>query len=905
MKGISVGAPSFEHHFNGLGVNTSTPRISWNFAQLDASCDGWQQASYDVEVLFDREDVQSFSVQSNGSVCVPWPARPLKSREAAKVRVRCYGGSREDGKDTVADQATEWSPWSSVEAALLYTSDWVAEWIAAESQERNKDDSLRPIRLTKTFLIPYTSRVRKARLYITSRGCYDAAINGLPVSDQAMAPGWQSYKHRLHYQILDVTDLLIAGSKHKIDVTVAAGWYASALAWAGGRRYYFGDRLALLAQLMVDFEDDSQTLVISSNDSWETQSSPIISSEIYNGEIHNLQEKHDPKESSIARVIDGTEAKLASPDAPPVRVTEQVRPIKLFKSRSGKQLIDFGQNLVGRLRIRELSKGAGSEVSFSHAEVLENDELGRRPLRGAASTDTLICGSTDIIDWAPKFTFHGFRYVEVTGWSENDEQCPLTVDSLVAEVLHTDMEWSGWFECSHPMVNKLHENARWSMRGNFLSIPTDCPQRDERLGWTGDIQVFAPSANFLYNTTGMLNNWLDDLAAEQLSSDHNGIPPFVVPDVISKAHDQDDAFWPKLPNAVWDDVAILLPWALYRASGDPYTLEKQYKSMTTWLDVGVRRGEDGLWDADLYQLGDWLDPLAPPSEPGNGRTNGTVVADAYLIHITRIMAESAAILTRTEAALRYRSEYDTLLRRFQSKYITPSGLVAADTQTALALTIKFGLLRDAEQLRVAGDRLARHVRMQQFRVATGFAGTPIILQALTISGHADLAYRMLLEKQCPSWMYAVSMGATTIWERWDSMLPDGSINPGEMTSFNHYALGSVVNWLHETVGGISALEPGWKKVLVQPLPGGKLTSAKVTHDSPYGRIECSWKSEKGSFEMSLSLPPNTTAEVVLPSRDKTSAGSGTHAFKCDIEEMTWPPSAIMPPFWPQPSAVCV
>ena len=924
MRGIEVTAPRFEHHHNGLSVDTSTPRLSWSFTQHDDNCNGWHQISYEVEVLFDgNQIVEKSEVKSSQCICVPWPARPLKSREAAKVRVRCQGRAGKDVDSNTTDQPTEWSPWSVVEIALLDSAAWTAQWIAPPEQEKNENGSLKPIRVAKSFQVPFEGRntVKRARLYVTARGCYDAYINGQVVGKDAMAPGWQSYTHRLHYQVYDVTDILSTDGKNTIDVCVGPGWYASALAWAGGRRCFFGNELSLLAQLMVDFEDGIGTFVLASDNSWKVLECPIISSEIYNGEIFDMSAKvdawvalQDESHLQSVRVVKPPLAKLISPEAPPVTVVRHVRPTNILRSKSGKFLVDFGQNLVGRLCVKNLQKPSGTVVSFSHAEVLEADELGRRPLRNAASTDKVICDGSNLSEWTPKFTFHGFRYVEITGWTCEDRECPLGLDNITAQVMHTDMRPIGSFECSHDMVNKLHENATWSMRGNFLSVPTDCPQRDERLGWTGDIQVFAPSANFLFDTTGMLGNWLEDLAAEQLSPEHNGVPPFVVPDVISKAHDKDDAFWPKIPNAVWDDVAVLLPTTLYQASGDTNVLQKQYQSMKAWLDRGVRRGTDRLWDPELYQLGDWLDPIAPPAEPGNGRTDGTLVADAYLVQVTRKMADSCTTLGKSEDAARYDVDHASLLATFRRKYITAAGLIASDTQTALALGIVFELLQTDAELKTAGDRLARSVRMQQFRVATGFAGTPIILHALTATGHSDLAYRMLLEQQCPSWMYAVLMGATTIWERWDSMLPDGSINPGEMTSFNHYALGSVVNWMHEVVGGISALEPGWRKVLVRPIPGGGLTWAKVKHESPYGTIECSWRIESDAFKMTVQLPPNTMGKVILPVIQSTSllddqgygareVGSGIHNFECTFGPQPKPPQAIMPPFWPQPQPV--
>ena len=916
---IIVTNVRFEQHHSGFGVSTAAPRISWSFRQVKDAVIGWEQSSYEVEVVFGANDKgESYLVESPTSVYVPWPARGLRSRESASVRVRCYGSTTDSRETRTACDATGWSEWSRVEAALLSDSDWTAQWIAASKQQKDEAGALQPIKLLKSFSLPSDQNVRRAKLYITARGCYEAFINGGRVGDERLSPGWQSYKHRLHYQIFDVTQNLSANHANELSVTVAAGWYASALAWAGGRRCFFGDELSLLAQLMVEFEDDDKTLIIHSDDTWTSAPSPNISAELYTGVIYDQSLAIGTNESNMdnVRVVEGPkESRIVSPDSPPVRITQSLKPQEIFRSPSGKILMDFGQNLVGRLHVKSLTKPASTKVSFAHAEVLENGELGRRPLRYATSTDTVICNGSELKDWAPEFTFHGFRYVEVVGWTPDDQNCPLTENSVEAQVLHTDLRRIGHFECSHPLINKLHTNAMWSMRGNFLSLPTDCPQRDERLGWTGDIQVFAPSASFLYDTTGMLGNWLEDLAAEQLSPEHGGVPPFVVPDVISQANPEDEAFWIKTPNAVWDDAAVLIPWSLHRASGDPKILERQLQSMTTWLDRGVRRGADNLWDPELYQLGDWLDPIAPPSEPGNGRTNGTLVADAYLVHVTGKVAEICKALIQKDLEDKYTRDYEQLIETFQCKYITRAGLIVGDSQTAMALAIMFDLLETPEQRRTLGDRLARAVRLQQFRVATGFAGTPIILHALSKAGYPQHAYRMLLEKRCPSWMYAVSMGATTIWERWDSMLPDGSINPGEMTSFNHYALGSVVNWLHEYVSGISPLSPGWKEILVRPVPGGDLRHAKVSHHSPYGLIECEWKIEEDdkTFVLQVTVPPNSRARIVLPGSEKKEAseeqsqfewvGSGFHTFQCALYKQQWPPEAIMPPFWPQPKPV--
>ncbi|KAJ5338260.1 hypothetical protein N7452_004988 [Penicillium brevicompactum] len=880
-----IDSLSFEQHSTGFGIGISSPRISWTFA-TDENTRDWEQTEYDIEIAHDKSfKSESYHVISSDSVLVPWPSHPLESRGIAHVRVRSYGG--------LVPASTEWSRWMTVECGLLDKQDWTARAITGEAKQ--PEGPLRPIRFRKTFSLPH-GPMQRARLYITSLGVFQAYINGAPVGDHFMAPGWTSYHHRLNYEVFDVSSLLRQGESNTIAVEVAEGWYATRLGFLGGHRYLYGDEMALIAQLEVESATGIE-LVAASDSTWKSHQSAIISSEIYDGEIYNaLEEQAGWNRHTFAlesswtsvREIEFPKAELVAPNAPPVRVTETVKPIQIITTPSQKKIVDFGQNLVGRVRIPSLNIGSGDTIVLTHAEVLEDQELGTRPLRVAKCTDKVTSAGEEM-DWAPQFSFHGFRYVQVEHWDP-------TLDNIVAEVMHTDLTRTGWFNCSHPMINQLHKNATWSMRGNFLSIPTDCPQRDERLGWTGDIQVFAPSDSFLYNTSGMLGDWLKDLALEQLEN-AKAIPPFVVPSVIS------EELWPIFPQAIWDDVTILLPWTLYQNYGDLDILRRQYPSMTGWLDRGVQRGPDRLWDDSLFQLGDWLDPTAPPDQPGNARTDGTLVADAYLVHVTKVLGEISALIGESTDAARYNSEYRKLKLRFQEKYVSPEGWLIGDTQTALALVLVFDLLDNPNQVVAAGTRLARSVRKSKFQVSTGFAGTPLITHALTKTGYPQLAYRMLQEKNCPSWMYPITMGATTIWERWDSMLPDGSINPGEMTSFNHYALGSIINWLHKTVAGVSPLEPGWRHILVQPMPGGTVTSAEAIYETSYGRLECRWEVKDGSaFHLEVIIPPNSKARVILPSQsgeeDGQWIGSGKYGFTTTFHSQAdWPPKALLPPMF--------
>jgi alpha-L-rhamnosidase len=394
------------------------------------------------------------------------------------------------------------------------------------------------------------------------------------------------------------------------------------------------------------------------------------------------------------------------------------------------------------------------------------------------------------------------------------------------------------------------------MRGNFLDVPTDCPQRDERLGWTGDLQVFSPTASFLYDVSGLLQSWLRDLAADQRKS--GGSVPHVIPNVLGVNSSG---------AAAWADAATVVPTVLYEQFGDIGILADQFESIRAWVDhVASLAGESRLWDTG-FQYGDWLDPTAPPDKPAQARTDKALVASAYFIHSADLVARTAELLGHIDDQQRYRSLAAEVRAAFAREYITASGRLMSDAETAYALALVFDLLPTAEQRQRAGERLNELVRESGYRIRTGFVGTPLICDALCSTGHYVAAYRLLLQQECPSWLYPVTMGATTVWERWDSMLPDGSINPGEMTSFNHYALGAVADWMHRTIGGLAPSEPGYRRMHIHPRPGGGLTHARARHITPYGLAECAWKIEDGKIDLDVIIPANTTAQVTLPGSD--------------------------------------
>ncbi|PSR89028.1 bacterial alpha-L-rhamnosidase-domain-containing protein [Coniella lustricola] len=905
----------------------------------------WQQRSYIVlrqrlvagagsrpQLGLTRDtELDSASVHSTAHVvaspdCIltPWPGPALVSRERTAVAIvgantasafrdpeRRF--SHEESLSAAAEGPLEWT---TVEAGLLKASDWKARFITSTDPPPSANDiPHRPVIYQKTFtynIINSTDATSSssqqqykseyARLYISALGLYEAYINGVRVGDSHMAPGWTSYHHRVQYQTYDVTGLLrqSCGAENTLTVEVAEGWYAGRLLWVPGLRNLYGDKPGFIAQLEMHGRDTMQQVV--SDESWGCRPSPRLSASIYDGEVYdacaaapasqqsdlvvdrNVGGVHDWHRTRVLD-FDFDKVQLVATDAPPVRITQFVKPINVFKSPSGKTLVDFGQNLVGRVQIRGIARQAGHTISIKHAEVLDHGELGTRPLRDAKATDQYIfSGSEDRRNFhhAPAFTFHGFRYAELEGWSLDDADNAPSADTLAALVVGSDMKRTGRFACSNELVNKLHENVTWSMRGNFLSIPTDCPQRDERLGWTGDIQAFAPTAVFLYASVGFLTNWLRDLSIDQAAPGRNGCVPVVIPDVLHGRSEQNDS-----PVAVWDDAAILVPWALYRWSGDVAMLRRQLGSMKAHLHSSIRRGPDGLWDDSLFQFGDWLDPNAPADQADLARTDGTLVADAYLVHVTDVMAKISVEIGNASDAQSYQAEFDTLKKRFADKYISKQGLVVSDSQTGLALAICFDLLASPAQLKAAGDRLERLVRQSRFKVATGFAGTPLVLHALTRVDKTEVAYEMLQCKDCPSWLYPVTMGATTIWERWDSMLPDGSLNPGAMTSFNHYALGSVADWLHSVVGGLQPAAPGWRRFLVRPRPGGGLKWCRVSFEGPYGTVRAGWHMGEGDkvLNLRLEVPPLCQALVVLPGQTEAEGrlvGAGICEVQCDL-----------------------
>ncbi|MGO4807108.1 family 78 glycoside hydrolase catalytic domain [Arthrobacter sp. 2MCAF15] len=859
---MRISTPRFEHHREALGIGEARPRISW----LQTGPGTSPQTAYEVEVT-DPETgaVTVHRVASPESILVPWPAEALPSRACRSVRVRVTG---------IDGATSDWSDAGAVETGNLNAADWRASFVApVESDEDSAKEPRTAYLLRSTFETRGT--VAQARLYSSALGVYEFEINGARVGQDILAPGWNSYQDRLRYQTYDVTGLVATGL-NGWGARLADGWYRGRLGFNGGINNIYGDRTALLAQLHLRYEDGSESVHVTGPD-WSSRQSEITSSGLLEGETVDARKLVDGwSESGLEAigwnpvVVQRDFATLVAPDGPPVRETERLRPVSIKQVGDRVHLLDFGQNLVGRLRLT-VSGERGRTITLRHAEILQDGRLCRGPLRHAAATDSYTLRGGGPESFEPRFTTHGFRYVEIENWPGEP-----TADGVAAVVVHTDMERTAWIETSHPGLNRLEENIRWGMRGNFVDVPTDCPQRDERLGYSGDLHVFAPTAATLYDSSGFVRDWLKDLLADQ-AREASGVPPVFSPDI--------PVIMPfpvppgNLPAAGWSDAIIGVPWAMYRHFGDAALLELAYPGMTAWASaVEALAGPGRVWDKG-FQFGDWLDPAAPPDNPSASSTENALVATAYFAHSMRTLAATAGVLGRAIDQTRYAALSEEISEAFRKRFVLGPGKMTSDTQAAYTLALRFDLLEGTDDRRAAGHRLADLVAESGFTVGTGFLATPHVCDALVDTGHIDEAYALLLGDTCPSWLYQVSMGATTVWERWDSLLPDGTVNPGEMTSFNHYAFGAVSDFIHRRVGGIAIEEPGHRTVRIAPRPGGGIDHAHTRHLTPYGAVDVSWRLKAGKLRCTATIPVGVEAVIDLPGTSERRTGNGTFTYE--------------------------
>jgi alpha-L-rhamnosidase len=846
-----------------LGLGVRRPRLSWWLPEGAA-----QQVAHAIEV----DGCALAPVDTAQSVLVPWPGDALTSRQRVEWRVKVWTDLGE----------SEWSEPAWVETGLLDRTDWAAEWITPVEADVPPAGHRPATVLRRTFTIDtLDAATAGARLYATAHGLYEASLNGRRVGDVELAPGFTAYWANLHVQTYDVSDLLVRG-ENVWEVVLADGWYRGKHGnWQAADNY--GTQLAFLGQLHVG------DAVITSDRAWTWAEGPIRAADLMDGQ----REDHRvvPHAWSPVAMVELDFERLATSPAPPVRAVEALRPRAVRRISATRQVVDVGQNLNGHVRLHHLGP-VGTEVTLVHGEVLDVD--GSVSLENVANdrvcveqTDSVVSAGRRGDTFDPRFTTHGFQYVQI-----DDHPHRLTPDDVSAVVVHTDLRRTGWFRCSDERINRFHEIADWSFRGNACDIPTDCPTR-ERAGFTGDWQVFLPSAAFLYDVAGFSLKWLRDLAHDQRD---DGCVLNVAPDPKrAGGADGPDDYWPYIQgSAGWGDAIVTVPWHLYRAYGDRDVLAELWPNMVAWVDFAARAArtqryppraaarpepaphEEYLWDGGFH-WGEWLEP-GGDAEPFYAVDQGNV-ATGFLHHSAALLARIARILGHDGDAARYEALATRARDAWRAEYLDADGVLTVPTQAAHVRALAFELVPDDLRAPTAA-RLVDLIRAAGTHLGTGFLATPHLLPVLADTGHLDVAYELLCQDTVPSWLAMVERGATTVWEDWEGIDADGVAH----ASLNHCSKGAVIAFLHAYVGGVQLddEQTAYRRFRIASRPGGGITWAEAVHDSPYGRIESSWRVDGNRFSLTTAVPPGTTAQVVLPDGTRHEQTPGAARYQCEL-----------------------
>ncbi|MFC2136976.1 family 78 glycoside hydrolase catalytic domain [Bacteroidota bacterium] len=862
-KKLKITNLKTEYKTNPIGISNPNPRLSWEIISDLSNC---KQTAYQIQVAFSEESLKnnknifwdSGKVNSDQSIHLEYEGPSLKTGQRVYWHVKVW-----DNKDNESD----WSSTIFWEMGILNISEWVASWIEPDMNENVSVSTPCPY-LRKEFEL--TKNIITARVYVSSLGLYQLNLNGKKVGDELFTPGWTSYQKRIQYQVYDITQQLLKG-QNAIGIILGDGWYRGYLVWQGNKNMY-GDNTSLILQLKITYQDGSEEIIVS-DETWKSSIGPILQSDIYNGETYDARleksdwDKPDFNDDDWKKVVIKNHSKeiLVSSEGLPVKITEEITPIEKIITPKGELIFDLGQNIVGWIQFK-LKGAKGEKITLKHAEVL--DEQGNfyiENLRSAKCTDQYIFKGEGIEVYEPHFTFHGFRYVKI-----EDYPGDISINDIAAKVIHSEMKSIGDFECSDPLINQLQKNIQWGLRGNFLDVPTDCPQRDERLGWTGDAQVFAPTACFNMDAASFYTKWMKDFIIEQKE---DGSVPWVVPNVIK---DGAGTGWSDgFGSAGWADAVVIIPWTIYHTYGDNLILKNQYNSMKSWVDYMIKHaGERHIFDYGFH-YGDWLSFAeyysyrynAPDYGYAGANTEKDLIATAYFYYTTSLLHKIARILNKEEDEKIYGNHLPKIKEAFKKEFVTSTGRLTSNTQTAYVLALSFDIMPD-EMREIAAKRLADDV--EHFgHLTTGFLGTPLICHALTETGYPELAYMLLFNKNYPSWLYPVTKGATTIWERWDGIKPDGSFQDAGMNSFNHYAYGAVGNWLYSKVAGINIDpdHPGYKKIIIKSHFTEKLSFVKAEHHSMYGKIVSHWEIKNENKYLNLVVPVNTSAQIHIPTNN--------------------------------------
>lgn len=695
--------------------------------------------------------------------------------------------------------------------------------------------------LRRSFVVK--GAVRRARVYATALGVYELSLDGEKVGDQSLAPGWTDYRERVRYQVYDVTDRL-AGGEHALGAVVGPGWFAGHAGLFGAYGFY-GATPALRVQLEIEYEDGT-TQRVTTDDEWRRADGPWAWGDLFDGEVYDARraipgwDTPGFDDSGWARATTRAETRNLEADVcQPVRTLAELPAVGLTEPAPGRWTFDLGQNMVGVARLR-LEQPAGTVVTLRYGEMLNPDgTVYTANLRAAPSTDVYVCRGGGVETWRPRFTFHGFRYVEVTGLAT----APVP-DAVTGVVLGTDTPVAGSFACSDERINRLQSNIVWGMRGNYLSVPTDCPQRDERMGWMADAQVFAPTALMNADAGPFMRKWLADVRdAQREDGAFSDVSPAT--------------FGLNYGSPAWADAGTVVPWAVYEETGDLRVLGRNIDAMAAWVDWCEAHSTGLIRDRDRgNDYGDWLSIGADTSKE--------LIGTAYFAHAADTVARAMDALGRAGDAARYRGLFGRVRRAFNDRYVHADGSIEGDTQTAYVLALRFGLLDEPVRSGAVG-RLVADVEGRGWRLSTGFVGVSHLLGVLDGAGRADVAERLLMQNEFPSWLFSVKHGATTVWERWDGWTPETGPHPDvSMNSFNHYSLGSCGRWLYEGVAGLRPAEAGWGRAEIRPAATGALSWARARHHSVRGWFGSSWRREGGMFTLEAEVPANAEAEVWVP-----------------------------------------
>jgi alpha-L-rhamnosidase len=915
---LRVSGLRCEYLVDPLGIDERAPRLSW---MLESARRGARQVASRVRVASTPEKLSagggdlwdSGRVEGHPTVHITYAGRLLRSRDVCHWCVEVW----DEAGNTARSAPARWT------MGLLDRTDWSARWIASDPEVIKRDSEAvaptltepgTPALFRKEFDV--SGPIKCGTLYASARGLFELRANGQRVGEDLFAPEWTDYDQRIHYRTYDVTALIHEG-RNALGATLGDGWWSGYVGWQETRGRYGNLENSLLIQLELELAGGGVLMVVT-NGTWLCRTGPILSSDFMMGETHDARRERagwDTASPMALRGSAGTDPaapaaghedlrwlpvrEVAPPSAPlvaqrsePVRITETIVPISTREIKPGVFIYDFGQNITGWVRLRLKSVPAGTRLVLRHGERLNPDgTLYTENLRRAKATDVYICkgafspvarpgragmapvsesdpaapaaghddSSADEV-WEPHFTFHGFQYVELTGLAGTPPEGAVT-----GRVVRSAMPPAGCFECSHAGVNRLWLNGLWSQRDNFLSVPTDCPQRDERLGWMGDAQVFLRTASYNMDVAAFFTKWMIDVEDAQTAEG-------IFPDTAPRLREGDNFVGlDGLGGAAgWADAGITIPWTLWRVYGDQRILERHWAAMTAWLDWIERHNPDGLRINELgNNYGDWL---CIPSDT-TFRTHSpmkNLLATAYWADDAAKMARMARALGRAAEAKRFQATFERVRAAFQKEYLGPDGRLTVETQTAYLLALAFNLLPENVRARAA-ERLVENIRSLGWHLSTGFIGISHLNPQLTLAGRADVAYQLLLRDDYPSWLYPVRHGATTIWERWNGWTEaEGFFNP-HMNSFNHYSLGSIGEWLFRHVAGIELdpEAPGFQRFVLCPYPGGGLAHARASYRTMHGEITSAWRRDGDRLSWEIRIPANTTARIFIPSEPHT------------------------------------